>query len=606
MLRTMFVLCGVLMTIAGCSSGSGSNQAHSDAEPVRAGGHMQVIVTPSAPASVVDPESGISVQTSARLFVSQGTLEGFVKTDWPVKPVSKLAEPLKLVELTSTTPFDQGTVTITFPATSDSRNMLGVTQLDNGTWVPLPTTVQGQKVAVVLSIVDGATRLAHTRIGTDVIRVGLTKVPYQADFTETKVSLIRLAGSGPASQIDPKQSNVILIHGMNNGVEDMQILANKLAAEHQFAGVYALIYPWTSNIEDNAAGLASILNKLDANTKLTIIAHSMGGLVASWAIERLSCGNHVDRLFMLGTPRMGTQIANDKGFYEAQMAQNLNDPHDQPSHWNKLRDLVTASTHEMIPGSPFLTTLNEQLLHRDNEVPYYLVAGTKGTWGYGVGGALCYSYYGGADCDGLVPADSLLSFVYPNVTIGRVTKLKVPVNHSELVTDPAFLNQLTDLLIESKGYRGPSLKATIDNGAIPSDTGWSWSLAITNNLSAHVGITIEKLIMDGFGRDGEWITAEWYDPHAPGKFLPTNEVNCNLPVDAGATFTINSLLYFDYAKSPYDLAPDNQRVRTMVVECHGHTDLGTQFTQELRFVLLDQDSKGPSAPPHRAAIGPKL
>ncbi|MEF8848004.1 MAG: hypothetical protein V5A68_02605 [Candidatus Thermoplasmatota archaeon] len=45
------------------------------------------------------------------------------------------------------------------------------------------------------------------------------------------------------------------------------------------------------------------------DTKVDIIAHSMGGLTARWAIEKLNCSCMVDDLVTLGTPHQGSYVA---------------------------------------------------------------------------------------------------------------------------------------------------------------------------------------------------------------------------------------------------------------------------------------------------------
>jgi pimeloyl-ACP methyl ester carboxylesterase len=69
-----------------------------------------------------------------------------------------------------------------------------------------------------------------------------------------------------------------------------------------------------TTIEENAALLKAALEKVGItrghNKELVIVAHSMGGLVSRWLIEKLSGNQVVSRLVMLGTPNNGTPWAD--------------------------------------------------------------------------------------------------------------------------------------------------------------------------------------------------------------------------------------------------------------------------------------------------------
>ena len=67
-----------------------------------------------------------------------------------------------------------------------------------------------------------------------------------------------------------------------------------------------------------------------------VVAHSMGGLDSRWAIEKLDAAQYVDDLVTLGTPHQGTYVA--------------------------YLGALTDGGRDMIPGSDFLTTLNDGTL----------------------------------------------------------------------------------------------------------------------------------------------------------------------------------------------------------------------------------------------------
>jgi len=73
--------------------------------------------------------------------------------------------------------------------------------------------------------------------------------------------------------------------------------------------VYALQVPLSSSVADRAEFLKAGIEKLGCD-KVNIIAHSMGGLDARYAITRLGLSKRVASLTTIGTPHHGTPIAD--------------------------------------------------------------------------------------------------------------------------------------------------------------------------------------------------------------------------------------------------------------------------------------------------------
>ena len=77
----------------------------------------------------------------------------------------------------------------------------------------------------------------------------------------------------------------------------------------------------TNTIAENAAILAEYVDnvkKLTGAQKVDLVAHSMGGLISRYYIDRLMQGDEVGQLIMLGSPMAGTDCANlpsALGFY---------------------------------------------------------------------------------------------------------------------------------------------------------------------------------------------------------------------------------------------------------------------------------------------------
>jgi len=79
----------------------------------------------------------------------------------------------------------------------------------------------------------------------------------------------------------------------------------KLKLRLRIAGFNAEFFPfdWRLSLSDLGAVLADAIRK-DPAPELSLVAHSMGGLVARGALK--SAGKKVSRLIMLGTPNYGS------------------------------------------------------------------------------------------------------------------------------------------------------------------------------------------------------------------------------------------------------------------------------------------------------------
>jgi pimeloyl-ACP methyl ester carboxylesterase len=108
----------------------------------------------------------------------------------------------------------------------------------------------------------------------------------------------------------PPTDAYVFIHGIFSSHDTFETLATKLEGEGLVKSSPLLYFDYNFNnrIEDNALKLADVLHEAFSGTDLrvTLIAHSMGGLVARVAIlafgERLT---FVRRLIMLATPNHG-------------------------------------------------------------------------------------------------------------------------------------------------------------------------------------------------------------------------------------------------------------------------------------------------------------
>ncbi len=111
----------------------------------------------------------------------------------------------------------------------------------------------------------------------------------------------------------------------------------------------------TNTIAENAAILGSYIAQVKEATgasQVDLIAHSMGGLISRYYIDRVMQGRDVGQLIMLGSPQLGTDCANLPGG----------------------AGLYLPATLELRP-SYVREIFNRQITHRHG-VPFYIVAGT--------------------------------------------------------------------------------------------------------------------------------------------------------------------------------------------------------------------------------------
>lgn len=198
--------------------------------------------------------------------------------------------------------------------------------------------------------------------------------------------------SGVAEKVAAAKSVLLLIHGII-GNTDSIVQGLKLAQDAEGRSVdqkfdLVLTYDY-ENLSTPIAETAVRLKQQLADAglsggddkRLTLLVHSMGGLVSRWFIEREGGNRVVDHLVMFGTPNNGSP------FGKVDMARRLSSllttvaintfPPFAPFGAALLSTLVrsqkiTATLEQMNPGSDFIRTLNSSA---DPGVPYTIVAG---------------------------------------------------------------------------------------------------------------------------------------------------------------------------------------------------------------------------------------
>ena len=169
---------------------------------------------------------------------------------------------------------------------------------------------------------------------------------------------------------------VILIHGYNSSPERMTPLCNSISAAGYECGTFA--YPNDQAIADSAALLSRELIRLRQmypNRKVTLVTHSMGGLVAREVIENsaLDPGN-VTQLMMIAPPSQGTSCAYI--VWSGDLWEHFLHTHDHnllDDAYASLEDGLGEGREDLKPDSEFLRQLNGR--ERNPRVRYSMFLG---------------------------------------------------------------------------------------------------------------------------------------------------------------------------------------------------------------------------------------
>lgn len=173
--------------------------------------------------------------------------------------------------------------------------------------------------------------------------------------------------------IDPARRSVVFVHGLE-AKGDAFDLYRKLfgAADVQ---ILAFDYPNDGPLADAGERFRRDLlelQRMHPRLELTIVAHSMGGLVSRYALEAEGTRpQNVRHLFLLGTPHAGSNMAKFQLPLEL-LVQVLPDSRSLKSIFE---DGMGEAAVDLRPGSRFLAELNAR--PRPPFVKYHVAYGTR-------------------------------------------------------------------------------------------------------------------------------------------------------------------------------------------------------------------------------------
>jgi triacylglycerol esterase/lipase EstA (alpha/beta hydrolase family) len=107
-----------------------------------------------------------------------------------------------------------------------------------------------------------------------------------------------------------RRNPIILVHGFGMNRTQWWWMARRLR-ERGHGPIYGVNYFSLQSVESSGRALARFVDRVlvrEHATELDLVAHSLGGIVARYYIERLGGGRKVGRLVTIGTPHRGTRI----------------------------------------------------------------------------------------------------------------------------------------------------------------------------------------------------------------------------------------------------------------------------------------------------------
>jgi pimeloyl-ACP methyl ester carboxylesterase len=252
---------------------------------------------------------------------------------------------------------------------------------------------------------------------------------------------------------------LIFVHGAAASQGDFDWLSERLTragwtAQRRFS--YDCREEW---IEETAAHLAEFIKREAGERRIVIIAHSMGGIVSRYYVERLGGEDRTDALILLGTPNRGTPSSDDMramfapGYLEKA---TIGGRPIEPAQKILLRTMIASLRLEygekgalqLTTDSPLIRELNSRPLPAN--VRYLVVAGTSTA-----GGMLSHYQKLNDLCARLgmpmpYPNDGIVPLERATIPagLGATEELFVKANHIELTFNEEVLKRILALLEE--------------------------------------------------------------------------------------------------------------------------------------------------------------
>ncbi|GAP06633.1 lecithin:cholesterol acyltransferase [Anaerolinea thermolimosa] len=168
--------------------------------------------------------------------------------------------------------------------------------------------------------------------------------------------LLFINGQASYLRIDDEERTSPMVECVAFSLEKLTYLKLVLELRREFT-VYEFPYDWRLPIENNADILHSSIERwisAHPGQKITLVAHSMGGLVSRSYLGRHpeTAENRISRLITLGTPHLGATSAIDNLYHGNQMIAVV----DRINQQNEMNQVVLSmpSVYQLLPAPPSL------------------------------------------------------------------------------------------------------------------------------------------------------------------------------------------------------------------------------------------------------------
>ena len=226
--------------------------------------------------------------------------------------------------------------------------------------------------------------LVRSSISDDCLRISIPNSENDAVRRRNRKRLERLFGVAalewPADKglhlpagFDPKRPAVLLIHGLEADRDDLEDLADACRRYGQQPLIFD--YPNDGPLAWSGDRLSDELRAFSEKypkVRLTVIAHSMGGLVARYCLE--TPGKNADVVsdfFLLGVPNHGSRMAAGQEWLELFFSVKAG----KTSAKDLIEDGLGEGADDLLPDSEFLRKLNSR--RRPKETNYHVAIGSR-------------------------------------------------------------------------------------------------------------------------------------------------------------------------------------------------------------------------------------
>jgi len=330
-----------------------------------------------------------AVSRPLALFTSRGT-----------DPGVSVLELTDMVQPASVTPDSPLRVTVPVPLAAN-ENVLPLAY-DGEFFLPLGRVVGRSADSTEIALDRLPSPLADARSLGGAIKIFFDKVISRVMGTEFEYPILAAVEVSPNGTVNPIRDNaqvrqrvsaakkiLLFVHGIIGDTQSMvpSVQLAKLANAQPLASLYDVILTFdyenlNTTIEDNGRALKARLEAVGLGVghgkAFDIAAHSMGGLVSRWFIEREGGNRIARRLIMLGTPNGGSPWPRVFDWATVALGLGLNNLTTIAWPASVVGSLVgqiespTVALDEMLSNSKVLAALKASA---DPGIPYVMLAG---------------------------------------------------------------------------------------------------------------------------------------------------------------------------------------------------------------------------------------